>query len=194
MPPCCWFSGYLSSYEDIASTSRPVEVLAANGSSISLRQALLPLLAECLGGYGGRVAAPGTQLESLPSTPLARPGNDTGSVAASESVDGEAPPVAAASEASSGADQTATAAPAEGSDNGEAAAAAAAAEGAPSPAGAGGVTATAAESLLELAAAERRLLVGGASPPLDAPLAWLHAHLHAGDYFLYAILHVPQTG
>jgi autophagy-related protein 5 len=56
------------------------------------------------------------------------------------------------------------------------------------------VTATAAESLLELAAAEGRLLVGGASPPLDAPLAWLHAHLHAGDYFLYAILHVHQTG
>ena len=170
-----------------------MEVLAADGSSISLRQALLPLLAECLGGDGGqRVAAPGTQLKSQPSTPLARAGNGAGSMAASESIDGEAPLAAAATETSSGTDQAAAPAPAEESDKGEAGAAAAA-DGAPSPVDAGGVAATAAESLLDLAAAERRLLVGGASPPRDAPLAWLHAQLHAGDYLLYAVLPVPQA-
>jgi autophagy-related protein 5 len=52
----------------------------------------------------------------------------------------------------------------------------------------------AAERLLEQAAAEQRLLVGGTTPPLDAPLAWLHAHLHAPDFFLYIVLHISGSG
>jgi autophagy-related protein 5 len=31
-------------------------------------------------------------------------------------------------------------------------------------------------------------LVGGVAPSLQAPLAWLHAHLHAPDYFLYVVV------
>ena len=41
-------------------------------------------------------------------------------------------------------------------------------------------------------AALRRVLVAGISPPLDAPLAWLHANLHAADYFLYVVAHLAD--
>jgi hypothetical protein len=34
-------------------------------------------------------------------------------------------------------------------------------------------------------------LVCGVQPPLDTPLAWLHAHMHAPDYFLYVAVHAP---
>ncbi|MEW5298360.1 MAG: hypothetical protein WDW36_001492 [Sanguina aurantia] len=33
-----------------------------------------------------------------------------------------------------------------------------------------------------------RVVVAGISPPMDAPVAWLHSHLHAPDYFLYIIV------
>ncbi len=33
-----------------------------------------------------------------------------------------------------------------------------------------------------------RWLVCGVTPPLDTPLAWLHAHMHAPDYFLYIVV------
>ena len=45
----------------------------------------------------------------------------------------------------------------------------------------------------ELAWVEARMqqvLVAGISPPLEAPLAWLHAQLHAADYFLYVVVHL----
>mmetsp|Transcript_5960 Transcript_5960/g.13047 ORF Transcript_5960/g.13047 Transcript_5960/m.13047 type:complete len:410 (+) Transcript_5960:27-1256(+) len=38
-----------------------------------------------------------------------------------------------------------------------------------------------------------RVLVSGVSPPLETPLAWLHAHMHSLDYFLYVVV-VPQAG
>lgn len=34
----------------------------------------------------------------------------------------------------------------------------------------------------------RAVIVNGVQPPLDAPLAWLHAQLHAPDYFLYIVV------
>lgn len=46
LPPGSPSAGYLSSYEDIVSTSRPVAALAQDGSPTSLRQALLPLVEE----------------------------------------------------------------------------------------------------------------------------------------------------
>lgn len=33
-----------------------------------------------------------------------------------------------------------------------------------------------------------RVVVGGVCPPLDAPVAWLHAAMHAPDYFLYIVV------
>ena len=33
-----------------------------------------------------------------------------------------------------------------------------------------------------------KALVSGIVPPLEAPIAWLHAELHAPDYFLYIII------
>ncbi|PRW58258.1 autophagy 5 [Chlorella sorokiniana] len=82
--------GYLSSYEDIVSTSRPVAALTRDGSPTSLRQALLPLVEEFLrhrssGGGGSSslaasAAAPPSPMagsvaggvQSLPGTPVAR--------------------------------------------------------------------------------------------------------------------------
>ncbi|GAB4817866.1 hypothetical protein N2152v2_004912 [Parachlorella kessleri] len=34
------------------------------------------------------------------------------------------------------------------------------------------------------------VLVGGVRPPLETPLAWLHANMHAADLFLYIVVHV----
>ena len=36
-----------------------------------------------------------------------------------------------------------------------------------------------------------RVSICGVRPALDVPLAWLHAHLHHPDIFLYVVLHVP---
>ena len=33
-----------------------------------------------------------------------------------------------------------------------------------------------------------KALVSGIEPPLEAPIAWLHAQLHAPDYFLYIVI------
>ncbi|KAF5835249.1 hypothetical protein DUNSADRAFT_7696 [Dunaliella salina] len=33
-----------------------------------------------------------------------------------------------------------------------------------------------------------RALVSGIQPPFDAPIAWLHANMHAPDYFLYVVV------
>ena len=32
------------------------------------------------------------------------------------------------------------------------------------------------------------VLVGGITTPWEVPLAWLHARLHAPDYFLYIVV------
>eukprot|EP00967_Tisochrysis_lutea_P147351 scaffold279776_cov18-Tisochrysis_lutea.AAC.1 len=33
-----------------------------------------------------------------------------------------------------------------------------------------------------------RVLVSGIEPPLEAPIAWLHANMHAPDCFLYVVV------
>lgn len=214
LPPGSPSSGYLSSYEDIVSTSRPVAALAQDGSPVSLRQALLPLVEEFMrhrsGGGGSSsgaaaLAAPASPMaasaaggpQSLPGTPVARSssiaedagGSDTPAV--QRDVDAELP---AASEASEGhlgpmdGDEPSSSSAAATT----AAAAAAAAEISGSAEAAGVAHQTGeAGALLEQAAADKRVLVAGACPPLDTPLAWLHAQLHAPDFFLYVVLHLP---
>lgn len=164
-------AGYLSSYEDIVSTSRPVAALAADGSPVSLQDALLPLVSECLQRHGvsGTAAAAGVQ--SQPGTPRAR-GSSVG-----DSGDGGTEAAAPAAESSKGC-ETGSSMAALSLADGRAA-------GTPDPS-----AAAEAAVLLEQAAAAQRLLVGGAAPPLDAPLAWLHAQLHAPDFFLYVTLHL----
>ena len=187
-------AGYLSSYEDIAATSRPVEAEAADGGSISLREVLLPLLAECLAAGGGAAAgkaAPAAQ--SLPSTPVGRSSSAAGDGGASGSEPGagtgaEGLVAPTAAEEAAGAAEAEPGQDAPDQQSSGAQAAAEEADGAVQAAAEPDGTAAAA-SWLEAAAAERRLLVGGVTPPLDAPLAWLHAHLHAADYFLYIVVH-----
>lgn len=220
-PFCCCLpaAGYLSSYEDIVSTSRPVVALAPDGSPVSLRQALLPLVEEILrhrssgGSLAASVAAPPSPMaasaaggvQSLPGTPVARSSSnmaEDGGVmpAAQASTDAELPVASEASggrvgaadgdEASSSSTAAAAAAepppPAAGASDGAGNA------GQPTEAAAGeAAQAGEAAALLERAATDKRLLIGGTCPPLDTPLAWLHAQLHAPDFFLYAVLHLP---
>jgi hypothetical protein len=37
------------------------------------------------------------------------------------------------------------------------------------------------------------VLVCGVQPPLHTPLAWLHAQVHAPDYFLYVVVHASRS-
>ena len=210
--------GYLASYEGIAATSRPVAALGAGGEPVSLRQALLPLLEEALlrcGGNGrggadaaGSAAATGGA-QSQPSTPssataaaaaaaaAAKGGDAGGGISPSPSADAELPAAPSAEASGSGA---AEAAPNDGAGSSSTAAAEqpaaagvpeAAVDAAADGAAAAGTAPSQATALLEAAAAAGRVLVGGTSPPLDAPLAWLHTNLHAPDYFLYVVAHVP---
>ncbi|GIL66087.1 hypothetical protein Vafri_19695 [Volvox africanus] len=39
-----------------------------------------------------------------------------------------------------------------------------------------------------------RVLVGGITPPLTAPIAWLHATMHAPDLFLYVVVRMDLEG
>lgn len=196
--------------------------LAQDGSPVSLRQALLPLVEEFLrhrgssGGAGslaasmaappspGAAGAPATRaVQSLPGTPVARSSSlledGGGTPVAQLSADAELPAAAETSAGQLGATDGAEA-------SGSSAAAAAAGPEAPAPASAAegsGVDEQAAAAagdatlageaaaLLEQAAADRRVLVAGTCPPLEAPLAWLHAQLHAPDFFLYVVLHLP---
>lgn len=192
---CCVLlaaAGYLSSYEDISVTSRPVEALAADGSAVTLRQALLPLLAECVTGSRGAdstaasLTVPATLLAaSSGSTTLV--GNDRGSLeaatASSDAKPAAEPEVGAALvEAGSGAAESGDASsPARDSTSNAAG---------HDETGVGGATES--TCLLEASVAQRRLLVAGTTPPLDAPLAWLHAQLHAPDFFLYIVLHAGR--
>lgn len=200
-------AGYLSSYEDIASTSRPVLALAADGRPLSLRDALLPLLEECLprrggsSGSGGALATSAAAppslvaaVQSLPGTPVARSsstadgggGSGSATPAVQASADAELPPALEVSEGQP-----------RGTDGDEASsslAAAGAATGAAATAAmmqGGGAPAGEAAAQLEQAAADGRVLVAGVTPSLDTPLAWLHAQLHAPDYFLYIVVHLP---
>lgn len=213
-------AGYLSSYEDIVSTSRPVAALAADGSPIILRQALLPLVEEILrhrsssGSLAASVAAPPSPMaasaagavQSLPGTPVARSSSmaeDGGGVpAAQASTDAELPVASEASggqlgategeEASSSSTATAAAAATPAVATGASDGAGNAGQSAAGEAAAGeAAQAGEAAALLERAATDKRLLIGGTCPPLDTPLAWLHAQLHAPDFFLYAVLHLP---
>jgi autophagy-related protein 5 len=192
---CCVLlaaAGYLSSYEDISVTSRPVEALAADGSAVTLRQALLPLLAECVTGSRGADSTPASL--TVPATLLAASsgstalvGNDRGSLeaatASSDAKPAAEPEVGAALvEAGSGAAESGDASsPARDSTSNAAG---------HDETGVGGATES--TCLLEASVAQRRLLVAGTTPPLDAPLAWLHAQLHAPDFFLYIVLHAGR--
>lgn len=206
------------------STSRPVAALAQDGSPVSLRQALLPLVEEFLrhrgssaGGSGGSLAAsvaapsspgaagaPATEaVQSLPGTPVARSSSlaedGGGTPVARPTAEAELPAAAETSAGQLGATDGEEA-------SGSSAAAAAAGPAAPAPApaakgsgvdekaaaAAGDATrAGEAAALLEQAAADRLVLVAGTCPPLEVPLAWLHAWLHAPDFFLYVVLHLP---
>lgn len=188
--------GYLASYEDIAVTSRPVAALAADGAPLSLRQALQPLLEEMLRrgasvGVGSATSVAAGQLQSQLGTPaVARSSGDGGAAGVATSADEELP--ALAPDASVGGNVATSAAAAAAPSAAEAAAeAAAAAVAGDDNDGPVVAAAAAAAALLEAAAAAGRVLVGGAAPPLDSPLAWLHAQLHAADYFLYVIVHMP---
>ncbi|KAL4430838.1 hypothetical protein ABPG75_006094 [Micractinium tetrahymenae] len=212
--------GYLSSYEDIVCTSRPVAAQAPDGSSVTLRQALLPLIEECLAETlpedpaGGPTAAAGAAAVDTAGGQAAEGGAEGGGLAGA-SADAESPRPAEAEASASSLDGGATGSrdAAELSGTGAASAATEAAEagepaagelaaGAPAEslaaaaaaaAAAGTAAQAAAATALERAAAARGVLVCGTAPPLDTPLAWLHAQMHAGDHFLYVVLHLGRA-
>lgn len=171
------------------------------------------------GGNGGGAGSEGVQsqpgtpaaaaggVQSQPGTPAAaaaaeapKAADHDGGMSPSPSADVE---LAAAPSAEAPGSAAAAAAPGDDEGGSSAAAAAdepaapsAAAAAAAAEAGDGGIAAadgssSQAAALLDEAAAAGRVLVGGTAPPLDAPLAWLHANLHAPDYFLYVVAHVP---
>ncbi|PSC68877.1 autophagy 5 [Micractinium conductrix] len=197
--------GYLSSYEDIDYTSRPAPAQAADGSPVSLRQALLALLEECL-AEAAATAAPAAPPAAASTAVLAAsaaappPAGDEAAAAAGEggADGGEAE---AAEEGAAPSAEPSVEASSTSLDGGSSAAAAAAAGPATEPAAAeapaaGGSLAAgsaAAGKLLDRVAAVHGVLVGGAAPPLAAPLAWLHAQLAAADHFLYVVLHLPAS-
>ena len=240
LTPLFMQAGYLSSHEDIDYTSRPAPAQAADGSPVSLRQALLPfsaaasplpspllpwsqpcralcfffriqtgvtqysvpLLEECL-AEAAATAAPAAPPAAASTAVLAAsaaappPAGDEAAAAAGEGgADGgeaEAAEGGAAPSAEPSVEASSTSL-----DGGSSAAAAAAAGPATEPAAAeapaaGGSLAAgsaAAGELLDRVAAAHGVLVGGAAPPLAAPLAWLHTQLAAADHFLYVVLHL----
>lgn len=198
-------SGYLSSYEDLACTSRPVAALAADGSGITLRQALLPLVEECLADASAEDAAASPAPGAAGPGVQADQGGAEGGRPAGTDADAEAPPEPAEAEASScshdgvvvpgspgAAEPSSTPANMPVAEAASAAEEARAAGRTPVPAAAAAVQ-TAAGEVLERAAAARGLLICGTAPPLDAPLAWLHAQMHAADHFLYVVLHLGRA-
>ena len=131
--------GYPTGYEGITYTSRPAEAQRADGGFVTLREALLPLVAASLGGGGG---SSNSQAGEQPASPGPAAGREPAGAAQSlEERQGGEPP------------------------------------GQP-------------QQLAWVEARMQQVLVAGISPPLEAPLAWLHAQLHAADYFLYVVVHL----
>ena len=202
LTPLLMQAGYLSSYEDIDYTSRPAPAQAADGSPVSLRQALLALLEECL-VEAAATAAPAAPPAAASTAVLAasaaappRAGDEAAAAAGEGGADGGE--AEAAEEGAAPSAEPSVQASSTSLDGGSSAAAAAAAGPATEPAAAeapaaGGSLAAgsaAASKLLDRVAAAHGVLVGGAAPPLAAPLAWLHTQLAAADHFLYVVLHL----
>ena len=135
--------GYPTGYEGITYTSRPAEAQRADGSFVTLREALLPLVAASLGGGGaGAVGGRNSQAGEQPASPgpaaVQEPADVAQSLEGQQQQGGEPP----------------------------------------------------GQQLAWAEARMQQVLVAGISPPLEAPLAWLHAQLHAADWFLYVIVHL----
>eukprot|EP00887_Chlorella_sp_A99_P005378 scaffold1.g5378.t1 len=196
---------YLTSYEDISYTSRPAEAQAADGSLVSLRQALLPLVAECLrAGWGrgaGAVASEGGLASPTKQQELQEQQQQQQQAEQQEEPESKPSTAAAAPRSASDAE----AGDADGSDAG--AGEPSSAEKAPrssevtqeplppEPSGAvlqqagpqkDAADGTAVEEALE------EVVVAGIRPPLDMPLEWLHTQLHAADYFLYVVVQLKE--
>ena len=201
LTPLLMQAGYLSSYEDIDYTSRPAPAQAADGSPVSLRQALLALLEECL-AEAAATAAPAAPPAAASTAVLAasaaappRAGDEAAAAAGEGGADGGE--AEAAEEGAAPSAEPSVQASSTSLDGGSAAAAAAAGPAtepaaAEAPAAGGSLAAgsAAAGKLLDRVAAAHGVLVGGAAPPLAAPLAWLHTQLAAADHFLYVVLHL----
>ncbi len=48
--------------------------------------------------------------------------------------------------------------------------------------------------LSKVQAGQQQLLINGIHPPLETPVAWLHATLHYPDHFLYIVIRTADTG
>ena len=46
----------------------------------------------------------------------------------------------------------------------------------------------------ELLSGEQQVVINGIQPPLNTPVAWLHAHLHYPDHFLYVVIRTFSNG
>ena len=163
--------------EDLAEavhfTSRPVEATSTGGAPRSLREALRGILGELLpeaagagGGDGGVAGDGGNDAAAACSVGPAAHMGGNGSEGLSSATAGDARAAEAAAEAAdpAGLRPRADAAPAAG-------------------APAGGPAEARPALLVGGRAAE--VVVGGVRPPLDTPLAWLHAALAHADHFLY---------
>lgn len=181
-------SAYLSSYEDISFTSRPVEAQAPDGAGVSLRQALLPLVAECLASAGG-----GSDVELEQGRASAVPTSSSSSIRvevggheqrqeqqqAESGRDGSLPSMPGVVAGSGGSEAEGDGAAVGSPSVGTKAAAAVEAVGTNSEGGA----------LAAAEAAITEVVVAGISPPLEAPLLWLHSQLASADQFLYIVVH-----
>ncbi len=161
--------GLLSIWEHTSSSSRPWPAFQPDGSPTTLQQ-LLAALAPGLFPEGAAPAGaePGQQ----------QGGSSTSAGAGAGAGAADRPLASAAAEA--GGDEGAAADGAAAGGSGAAAA---------SPSARGQRQLSQQLSGLSLQQGARaKVLVGGVSPPLQAPLAWLHAHLHGPDYFLYVVV------
>ena len=162
--------------EAVQFTSRPVEASSASGAPRTLRDALAAILAELLpdacagergasfGANGGDPTASAASAADLgePGDAKAGEGNDGGASARDPSSAGGASGGAAAVDPARGQPDPDRTVPglSQGVDSGA----------------------------LRVGGRDATVVVGGVRPPLDTPLAWLHAALAHADHFLYVVV------
>ena len=192
--PSFLLAGYLSSYEGIAYTSRSVESRRPDGTLVSLGEALRPLVADYAGAAAGAAAPAAT-----PPAPAGGPpaGPAAGAAGASEAAlateDSGTEEAGEGAAERSGASGAGSAGGEEARDTSAAAPTGSPAAAQPGPSSQEWQQRQWGEEPGQQGGPEFTALVGGVSPPLETAVAWLHANMHAADYFLYVVVHVGRS-
>ena len=170
-------AGYIADLaEAVQFTSRPVEASAASGAPRTLREALAAILAELLpdarAGEGGATFGANGSDPTAPAADAPAPGERGGEQAGDGN--GGGGPTRDPSSADAAAGGAAAVDPARGQPDPDRAVP--------------GVDQDLPKDALRVGGREASAVVGGVRPPLDTPLAWLHAALAHADLFLYVVV------